>query len=143
MCGKKNLVVIIKNLFNPGQLEENTYVIAKVNELIVSYTDTDLTDSHGNVIGSSKFSLNTLVKPGAINVNYSTVYKFNQHQDEYFAYVQGIREYILGSGGPSVAYENDVVTSFVKNGKVIDGVTLNITLSPGKDFLINDFVFKC
>jgi hypothetical protein len=140
---EKKIEVVVPDFFTDSVESENTYVYGSVRDLTVSYTNTNLTDLSGNDIGSAKYDLKTLVLPGDVNINFTAVYKFNLCNDEYFAYIAGIRNYEIVNGGVRVDYENVVVTSFVKNGKKIDNVSLEIILAPNNKFLLNVFTIKC
>lgn len=130
MIEKKIEVIIPVNIFVENSLQ-NVYEYARNNEFTANYATSELLNNSGNDVGDVKFNLLTITNIGGLNTNFTAVYKFNDNCNcnEYFAYVSGIIQYeFVTSGNVIVNYENAIVTSFVKNNKVIPNVEIKFIL---------------
>jgi hypothetical protein len=134
-CKQQVQVLIPVNIFieNP---EANLYEYAKVRDFTASYSTSNLLNSLSQDVGDVKYDIKTIAMPGGINVNFTAVYQFSNCNDQYFAYISGIRQYIFVSGGQvEVAYENAVVTSFVKNGIPVPNATVELSVVSERQLL--------
>lgn len=139
-CKHKIELIIRTDIFVETN-SPNVFEYAKVNNFTASYSTSELLDFSNNDVGDVKFDLKTIANLGGLNTNFTSVYKFNNCCDEYFAYVSGIRQYeFVSGGGVRVDYENAVVTSFIKNGKVIPDATIEFVLDSNNQ-LVTIFEF--
>ncbi len=134
-CKQKVEVLIPVNIFTQSA-ETNVYEYAKVRDFTASYSTSELLNILAQVVGDVKYDIKTISALGGLNVNFTAVYQFTNNQDQYFAYISGIRQYQFVSGGQiEVAYENAVVTSLVKNGNNVSNSTVEFVLTPDKQLL--------
>jgi hypothetical protein len=135
-CCKQQVEVLIPvNIFIENS-ETNVYEYAKVRDFTASYSTSNLLNNLSQVVGDVKYDIKTIATLGGVNANFTAVYQFSNHNDQYFAYVSGIRQYRFVSGGQvEVAYENAVVTSLVKNGLQVSNATVEFSVVPDRQLL--------